>query len=106
MNINGALLLAVVHDPRYKIGYLHHCYSVLHGEDTCNVKMHGVEGHLRKLFEEYNELHFGVKPNEDILTQPQERQPPPPLERKGKTHLAYVQHRISADSIMLKNEGR
>ena len=104
LNINGALLVAVVLDPRYKIGYLRHCYSVLHGEDTSNAKMREVEGHLRKLFEEYNELHFGVKPNEDILTQPQERQPHPPLGRKGKAHLAYVQHRISDDGGMPKNE--
>ena len=65
-----ALLVAVVLDPPYKIGYLCHCYLVLYGEDTCNAKTHEIEEHLRKLFEEYNELHFGVKPNENILTQP------------------------------------
>ena len=68
LNINGALLLTVVLDSCYKIRYLRHCYLVLHGEDTSNAKIREVEGYLRKLFEEYNKLHFGVKPNEDILT--------------------------------------
>ena len=104
LNINGALLLAVVLNPSYKIRYLRHCYSVLHGEDTCNAKTRVVEGHSRKLFKEYKELHFGVKPNEDILTRPHERQTRPPPSRKRKTHLAYVQRRISDDGGMPKNE--
>ena len=47
LTINGALLLAVVLDPRYKLGYLRHCYSVLHDKETCDAKMCEIEAHLR-----------------------------------------------------------
>ena len=101
LTINGALLLAVVLDPRYKLGYLRHCYSVLHDKETCDAKMCEIEAHLRELFNEYNELHFGVQPSNEAVTQPQQLLFS--RGKKGKTHLAYVQQRISQDSGISKN---
>ena len=62
LTINGALLLAVVLDLRYRLRYLRHCYSMLHDKETCDAKMCVIDVNLRQLFNEYNESHFGIQP--------------------------------------------
>ena len=66
---------------------------MLHDKETCDAKIYEIEVHLRQLFNEYNELHFGVQSSNEVVTQPQ--QPLFSRRTKENTHLAYVQQRIS-----------
>ena len=78
------------------MGYLKHCFEGLYNQDTCNEKLGEIEDDLRKMFNEYNELHFGIKQSatEDIVTQPSTLR----IGRNAR-HSSYMQLRLSQDSI-------
>ena len=57
---------------------------------------------MRQLLNEYNEFHFGVQPSDKVITLPQQLLFS--REKYRKTHLAYVQQKISQDGGTSKNE--
>ena len=57
---NEGLLIALVLDPCYKFAYLGHCFKAFHDANTCVEMVKKVKGTLRRLFDSYNEMFFGV----------------------------------------------
>ncbi|KAM6564201.1 hypothetical protein CsatB_030096 [Cannabis sativa] len=60
---NGALIIATVLDPRYKLQFVVDCYETFYDISLQSKLIKKIEENLRKLFDFYNEMHFGVGPS-------------------------------------------
>ncbi|XP_062114484.1 zinc finger BED domain-containing protein RICESLEEPER 1-like [Humulus lupulus] len=116
---NEALIIVLVHDLRYKLKYLNHCFKAFYGPLTCAQMVNEVEQKLRSLFDLYG--GGGSTLLQSSMTQSQSLshyQPRPQpsgsssssftttsrLKKYALLHDEFVQQRKEEDGDKTKNE--